>query len=319
VICQIEKSFICVRTHDNFLLVFDQHAVDERIRVERLMRAVGEATTAAPMDTAAAAPPTAGAATAAPAPMPPSNEAICRVAIKPIVLKNFNPQQLALLATPACRAFLARFYFDYQLLQQHGALLVRACPKIVDAVPDIASFLPRLLLDFQNAQHPPHRGGGEGNSSSSNSNGGDGTDVRGLFLPSALLDTLNSRACRFAIMFHTRLSRTRCKALLYELATTCAFPFQCAHGRPSCVPLLRLGGGDDDDEEQAAAGGGRGGGVMYDIETPGQGWRRPAKSQRVVIPLRFRRGLRTVHLRRFGKSMRREREEEAMGGGGLWG
>ncbi|KAL2816098.1 hypothetical protein BJX63DRAFT_147500 [Aspergillus granulosus] len=59
--------------------------------------------------------------------------------------------------------------------------------------------------------------------------------------PSGILDLLNSRACRTAIMFNDVLSLDECQDLVRRLAT-CIFPFQCAHGRPSMVPLLDLGG-----------------------------------------------------------------------------
>ncbi|KAF2399239.1 hypothetical protein EJ06DRAFT_77932 [Trichodelitschia bisporula] len=50
--------------------------------------------------------------------------------------------------------------------------------------------------------------------------------------PAGILDLVNSRACRSAVMFNDELSMTECKRLVGELAGT-AFPFQCAHGRPS--------------------------------------------------------------------------------------
>ncbi|KAL8377329.1 hypothetical protein RB595_008154 [Gaeumannomyces hyphopodioides] len=58
--------------------------------------------------------------------------------------------------------------------------------------------------------------------------------------PQGILDLINSRACRSAIMFNDPLSLGDCQALLARLGA-CAFPFQCAHGRPSMVPLLDLG------------------------------------------------------------------------------
>lgn len=57
--------------------------------------------------------------------------------------------------------------------------------------------------------------------------------------PQAILDLLNSRACRGAIMFNDPLSDEECKVLVSRLAR-CAFPFQCAHGRPSMIPILDL-------------------------------------------------------------------------------
>ncbi|KXG52260.1 MutL, C-terminal, dimerization [Penicillium griseofulvum] len=57
--------------------------------------------------------------------------------------------------------------------------------------------------------------------------------------PQGIVDLLNSRACRTAIMFNDPLNLEECQALVSRLAH-CAFPFQCAHGRPSMVPILDL-------------------------------------------------------------------------------
>ena len=58
--------------------------------------------------------------------------------------------------------------------------------------------------------------------------------------PPALVDMVNSRACRSAIMFNDALSHAECEELVQKLAR-CVFPFMCAHGRPSMVPLVSLG------------------------------------------------------------------------------
>ncbi|TDL29827.1 hypothetical protein BD410DRAFT_811341 [Rickenella mellea] len=47
--------------------------------------------------------------------------------------------------------------------------------------------------------------------------------------PQELVDLVNSRACRGAIMFNDPLSLTQCQRLISQLAKT-ALPFQCAHG-----------------------------------------------------------------------------------------
>jgi DNA mismatch repair protein MLH3 len=57
--------------------------------------------------------------------------------------------------------------------------------------------------------------------------------------PQGIIDLLNSRACRTAIMFNDPLNIKECQALISRLAR-CAFPFQCAHGRPSMVPIVDL-------------------------------------------------------------------------------
>ncbi|KAF3025639.1 DNA mismatch repair protein [Neopestalotiopsis sp. 37M] len=71
--------------------------------------------------------------------------------------------------------------------------------------------------------------------------------------PQGILDMINSRACRSAIMFNDTLSMGECKALLGRLAE-CAFPFQCAHGRPSMVPLVDMGNQQLDEAETGSFG-----------------------------------------------------------------
>ncbi|KAI9642667.1 DNA mismatch repair protein [Ciborinia camelliae] len=56
------------------------------------------------------------------------------------------------------------------------------------------------------------------------------------YIPKGILELLNSRACRSAIMFNDELSIGECKELVRRLAN-CKFPFMCAHGRVSMVPL----------------------------------------------------------------------------------
>lgn len=55
-------------------------------------------------------------------------------------------------------------------------------------------------------------------------------------IPSFLMDFFNSKACRSAIMFGDTLTKSECELLVQNL-TECFLPFQCAHGRPSVIPL----------------------------------------------------------------------------------
>ncbi|KAE8371555.1 hypothetical protein BDV26DRAFT_275837 [Aspergillus bertholletiae] len=57
--------------------------------------------------------------------------------------------------------------------------------------------------------------------------------------PQGIIEMLNSRACRTAIMFNDELTVEECQSLVQNLAR-CVFPFQCAHGRPSVIPLLDM-------------------------------------------------------------------------------
>ncbi|KIL70278.1 hypothetical protein M378DRAFT_183827 [Amanita muscaria Koide BX008] len=50
------------------------------------------------------------------------------------------------------------------------------------------------------------------------------------FCPQELIDLINSKACRGAIMFNDSLNIEQCENLVSQLSET-VFPFQCAHGR----------------------------------------------------------------------------------------
>ena len=58
-------------------------------------------------------------------------------------------------------------------------------------------------------------------------------------IPAFYLEIFNSRACRSAIMFGDQLTKTECCLLIKNLAK-CQQPFQCAHGRPSLVPVSEI-------------------------------------------------------------------------------
>eukprot|EP01135_Chromosphaera_perkinsii_P009214 Nk52_evm49s1671 gene=Nk52_evmTU49s1671 len=64
-------------------------------------------------------------------------------------------------------------------------------------------------------------------------------------IPPSLSTLLNSRACHGAIRFGDYLPLKKCREMVSELAK-CKLPFQCAHGRPSIVPLTGL----EDEKEQ---------------------------------------------------------------------
>ena len=63
---------------------------------------------------------------------------------------------------------------------------------------------------------------------------------------------LVSKACRGAIMFGDKLAPRQCDQVVSSLRA-CALPFQCAHGRPTLVPLLRLAASQAPPQPPAAA------------------------------------------------------------------
>lgn len=57
--------------------------------------------------------------------------------------------------------------------------------------------------------------------------------------PPAVGRVLASKACRRAVMFGDVLELPQCQVILSSLAD-CEMPLQCAHGRPTIVPVLSL-------------------------------------------------------------------------------
>jgi DNA mismatch repair protein MLH3 len=90
------------------------------------------------------------------------------------------------------------------------------------------------------------------------------TDVKDTWLqrigscPKGILSLLNSRACRSAIMFNDVLTKEECQRLVEGVAET-VFPFMCAHGRNSMVPLVYLDGEIEGDQRRVEEGGIQGG------------------------------------------------------------
>ncbi|CCE62774.1 hypothetical protein TPHA_0D01330 [Tetrapisispora phaffii CBS 4417] len=58
------------------------------------------------------------------------------------------------------------------------------------------------------------------------------------YVPDFVLDLFNTKACRSAIMFGDPLSKNECSVVV-KLLSNCHFPFKCAHGRPSIFPLIQ--------------------------------------------------------------------------------
>lgn len=63
-------------------------------------------------------------------------------------------------------------------------------------------------------------------------------------IPKVFQEIFNSKACRSAIMFGDKLTQQECTILIKKLSE-CKVPFQCAHGRPSVIPLTKLRPGSD--------------------------------------------------------------------------
>ncbi|XP_069592394.1 acylphosphatase-1 isoform X2 [Ranitomeya imitator] len=65
------------------------------------------------------------------------------------------------------------------------------------------------------------------------------TGAGNMAVPGSVLRVLASQACHGAVKFNHPLTMVECCQLMRSLAQ-CALPFQCAHGRPSILPLADL-------------------------------------------------------------------------------
>ncbi|GAA5832199.1 hypothetical protein JCM11251_004277 [Rhodosporidiobolus azoricus] len=143
-------------------------------------------------------------------------------------------------------------------------LFMTAVPALLAArlttEPRTAQELVRSFVAQLRERGGAARGAGERGEGDSGGKEGDAAWVgRVKDAPPVLVELVNSKACRGAVMFNDVLSAAQSTSLLRALAMT-KFPFQCAHGRPSMVPLVELptsllGGG---------GGGGRGGVVDWE-------------------------------------------------------
>ena len=203
VISQVDKKFIliCVNDASNFhdgenaelLVLVDQHAADERIRVEGLLADLKASPTSLP---------------------------------KPLIFEVQTREHPIL-----CRfaPSFAALGIVYDLTAPVGKakckITVKALPA---AIAERCRLEPQVLIDLirrESWKREEERDLPLANTRS---------------LPQGLLDMLNSRACRSAVMFNDELTMEECSTLIRRLGD-CAFPFQCAHGRPSMVPLVNLG------------------------------------------------------------------------------
>ncbi|KAM3072553.1 DNA mismatch repair protein [Clarireedia jacksonii] len=215
IISQVDKKFILAKIPTRFstddstnslLVIIDQHAADERIRIESLLAEFLNYPLSAPASVLSSV-----------------NTSLLE---KPLSF-DISSKDAELFRSE-------KFHFSYWGLiysqPTQTRLTITHLPPLISARL-IAN--PKLLIHilrteiYSYREHPTHHP-----PVSSASTWVD----RVTHLPRGMLELLNSRACRSAIMFDDELSLEECKELVTRLAAT-RFPFMCAHGRVSLVPL----------------------------------------------------------------------------------
>jgi DNA mismatch repair protein MLH3 len=265
VVAQIDKKFILIRLNsellgpwqDSFgssrkmLVIVDQHAADERCRVEDLLAELcSEPKVRFDGDKKSTL-------------IPGVNTTRLK---KPI---NFEVSHLEAELLQSHSQYFADWGILYDLPfkdptlnfgSTHENLVVRSLPP---GIVERCRMDPKLLIELVRTEiWKRNEDGAQNLRSEANrcDSTGDPNSTQHSWLervhkcPQGILDMLKSRSCRSAIMFNDELSSDQCKALLSRLAD-CAFPFQCAHGRPSMVPLLDLGALEGQGTRSASIGG----------------------------------------------------------------
>ncbi|KAI0851964.1 hypothetical protein F5Y00DRAFT_228297 [Daldinia vernicosa] len=252
VISQVDRKFILVkiplpspppdlgagkRRGTSLLVMIDQHAADERCRVESLMK-----------DYFMVTEDTQDAVTGQPQ---QSIHAQIELLEKPIIF------DVSLRDSHQFEQSIEYFKHWGIIFQVTSALKPKpdskgkAKLKVLGLPPSIAERCrsePRLLIELlrketwkldEYGHSASQRRGVEEKQGAGDSSAGLHWLARFHGCPDGIIEMINSRACRSSIMFNDALSHEECVDLVRRLAD-CTLPFQCAHGRPSMVPLVDL-------------------------------------------------------------------------------
>ena len=210
------------------LVLVDQHAADERCKVEALL---ADFCHTEPMSD-------------------PDSKSLCvkhSELEKPILFETSKEESRLILLN--CDKF-ARWGIKIEKatcavsdVSSSSVISIKTVPKLI---AERCRSEPRLLINIlrsetrklsEERQGHDQRFGDRANKNSKKHNAW--RELVGL-LPKGILDMINSRACRSAIMFNDVLTQEDCINLVKNLAN-CSLPFQCAHGRPSMIPLIEFG------------------------------------------------------------------------------
>ncbi|KAK9448601.1 uncharacterized protein V1518DRAFT_289974 [Limtongia smithiae] len=208
-VAQVSARFVLARVPRaddgrTLLVLVDQHAADERVRVEALADAYCGAVARGDASAAQAL----GAR---------------------VELRVSAAERAAVLAQAS---ELARWGMHVAARARDGVVEATHMPAVVAARVAADAGLVRTLVVGHAADLCAH-------AVQSLGDGGGDEDAARRCMPRGVRALLNARACRGAVMFGDTLSLSECAALVGRLAA-CRFPFQCAHGRPSMVPLGEL-------------------------------------------------------------------------------
>ncbi|XP_075091265.1 LOW QUALITY PROTEIN: DNA mismatch repair protein MLH3-like [Nicotiana tabacum] len=195
VLQQVDKKYIPI-VAGTTLAIIDQHAADERIRLEELREKVlsGQMRTTTYLD---------------------SEQELVMPEIGYQLLHNYAEQiqnwgWICNVHSQASRSFTRNLNLIHKKPKAVTLLAVPCILGVNLTDVDLLEFLQQLADT-------------------------DGSSI----IPPSVNRVLNSKACRSAIMFGDALLPSECSLIVEELKQT-SLCFQCAHGRPTTVPLVNL-------------------------------------------------------------------------------
>ncbi|KAL4889659.1 hypothetical protein BDV59DRAFT_185944 [Aspergillus ambiguus] len=237
VLAQVDCKFVLAKLRPSpcsgsVLVLIDQHAADERCRVERLF---GELFTADSI-----------------------SSHVRTLAVDPIV---FEVAKSEVSLFERYRKFFGSWGVGYTVEcraeNRISTIVVSTLPSLI---AERCRVEPNLVTDLIRGEIWTREENGRGPSEAMSSEALGRDEAQNWVAqmtgcPKGIIELLNSRACRTAIMFNDPLTVAECQKLVEQLAR-CLFPFQCAHGRPSMIPILDMGNAwDDPDQEYEGDGG----------------------------------------------------------------
>ncbi|CAH3140642.1 unnamed protein product [Pocillopora meandrina] len=214
VLRQLDEKFIVgVVSHeegaDGLLVLVDQHAAHERVRLERLQSELfGDGS-----DTKTGGKPRIKSSTVSPPLklcfsqeeiwlLKASQAEIERIGIRFLISQSSeSSEDVSVLVDSVPSVFVEREFSEVK----------RGRPSV--AVDNVKGLIREHLEQFSRTRGVPP------------------------VIPKAISDVISSQACHGAVKFGEPLGTAECQELIHSLSK-CQLPFQCAHGRPSVIPLV---------------------------------------------------------------------------------
>lgn len=200
VINQVDSSFITIRM-GSLICAVDQHAADERVSLEALENALFHHESHDAMIISLTKRQIQVGDILKSCPVAPSRNVLLTMSQMITARHHFS--------------LLHRWKFSFEeSSNEERTIILRGLPSVCGRVAQTSD-----MLDFLN-----DLGGLAGGSS---------------IKPKFVSRVLASNACRYATMFGDALTLKQCEELIKALSK-CQLPFQCAHGRPSVIPLYDM-------------------------------------------------------------------------------